>query len=317
MTLIGIVSAEDDLHARAIERTLITRHGVACARLAVDRIASSGRVSWTPDYAADATVPTADGGQVAIGDVAAIWLRRPPRRQIVPAHLDRDDRIDADCAAALRGALLTGFRGTWVSDPVQTRMAQDRQLQLQAALAAGLRIPRTLVSSDPTAIRAFVAREAGGAVVKRLTDAGGFTGTTRVDPQRLADHELAAAPAMYQEAVAGAIQVRAHLIGERVLAARVESDELDWRTCLDVRWQPHALDEATTDALRAVQRILGLDMGIYDLRVTPGGEAVFLEAAPQGQFLFVEGSSGLPITAAIAELLVEHATTARLTIRAA
>jgi biotin carboxylase len=48
---------------------------------------------------------------------------------------------------------------------------------------------------------------------------------------------------------------------------------------------------------------LGLVFGTVDLRVTDDNEYVFLEVNPQGQFLYVEILTGMPITAALAEFL--------------
>ena len=50
-------------------------------------------------------------------------------------------------------------------------------------------------------------------------------------------------------------------------------------------------------------RHLGLAMGVVDLKLDGDGEPVWLEVNPQGQFLFVEGLSGVPLTRALAEFL--------------
>lgn len=48
---------------------------------------------------------------------------------------------------------------------------------------------------------------------------------------------------------------------------------------------------------------LGLVYGAINMRRRPDGSQVFLEVNPAGQWLFIERSSGQPITAALAELL--------------
>ncbi len=47
-------------------------------------------------------------------------------------------------------------------------------------------------------------------------------------------------------------------------------------------------------------------MGVFDLKVAPDGEPVWLEINPQGQFLFVEGMCGLPLTAAFCRFLASE-----------
>lgn len=46
-----------------------------------------------------------------------------------------------------------------------------------------------------------------------------------------------------------------------------------------------------------------LNFGCFDLIVTPDGEYVFLECNPNGQWLWVELATGLPIAEAIADFL--------------
>ncbi|MEV4245300.1 hypothetical protein AB0J63_18065 [Streptosporangium canum] len=48
----------------------------------------------------------------------------------------------------------------------------------------------------------------------------------------------------------------------------------------------------------------GLTYGAIDLILTPDGRYVFLEINPNGQFLWIEDATGLPIGAAIGDLLM-------------
>jgi hypothetical protein len=57
-------------------------------------------------------------------------------------------------------------------------------------------------------------------------------------------------------------------------------------------------------------RTLDLRMGVFDLKLTPGGELVWLEINPQGQFLFIEGLSELKLTDLLADFLAREARTA-------
>ena len=54
-------------------------------------------------------------------------------------------------------------------------------------------------------------------------------------------------------------------------------------------------------------RALGLCFGALDLILTPQGEYVFLEVNPNGQWAWIEDFTGLPISDAIAELLMQGA----------
>jgi hypothetical protein len=49
-------------------------------------------------------------------------------------------------------------------------------------------------------------------------------------------------------------------------------------------------------------------MGIFDVKLTDDGEPVFLEINSQGQFLFVEALTDLPLADHFAAFLVDQAT---------
>ena len=68
--------------------------------------------------------------------------------------------------------------------------------------------------------------------------------------------------------------------------------------------RPWPVPEALARGLRAVLDRLGLRMGIVDLKLTHDDEAVWLEVNQQGQFLFLEGLVGIPLTDLFSRYLV-------------
>jgi hypothetical protein len=89
----------------------------------------------------------------------------------------------------------------------------------------------------------------------------------------------------------------------------IESAQLDWRQNLDVPCRQYELDEKVVAQLRRVLDHLNLRMGIFDLKLD-GSTPTWLELNPQGQFLFAEGLSGIPLNAEIARFLRQEALTA-------
>jgi glutathione synthase/RimK-type ligase-like ATP-grasp enzyme len=55
--------------------------------------------------------------------------------------------------------------------------------------------------------------------------------------------------------------------------------------------------------VRLIER-LELCYGAIDMILTPDGRYVFLEINPSGQYLWIEMETGLPISAAICDLLM-------------
>jgi hypothetical protein len=79
---------------------------------------------------------------------------------------------------------------------------------------------------------------------------------------------------------------------------------------LDTRLDPEpdytacTLPDAVAAALRRLVAALGLRFGAADFGVTAGGEHVFFEINPGGQWLFVEIATGMRISHAMARALL-------------
>jgi glutathione synthase/RimK-type ligase-like ATP-grasp enzyme len=313
MAEMAIVTLEGDIHAYLVQQALSETYGIDVAIVAADRIPAAGGVAWDNGNPSATTLPTEEGGTVDISRLRLVWWRRCHGRPEVPDTVtDRAMRqlVVKDSRAATRGAFLAAFTGTWLSDPYATERAQNKLLQLRIAREVGLTVPRTLVSSDPSAIREFTRAMGGRVIGKTLT---GLLGTGleagRIRSDSLTDeNELRLSPTIFQEEVAGTDHLRVQVFGSDVYAAKISSAALDWRLAGDMQVQPATVSEALQDALRAVVDRLGLRMGIFDLKIRPDGSIVFLEINPQGQFLFVEGMSDMPLTAAFARFAANELT---------
>jgi glutathione synthase/RimK-type ligase-like ATP-grasp enzyme len=178
------------------------------------------------------------------------------------------------------------------------------------ARQAGFRVPHTLVSQDPVLIRSFCAKLHNRVVVKPVK------GTLKtilysgmVTEECLDDEEsIRLCPAIYQECIPGTRHVRVQCFGDAVHAVLIESEDLDWRANLDIPFSVIELEDCVKNSLRKVLRLLGLKMGIVDLKFAPDGEVVWFEINPQGQFLFVQGMTGLDLSSIFADFLRREAT---------
>jgi glutathione synthase/RimK-type ligase-like ATP-grasp enzyme len=100
-------------------------------------------------------------------------------------------------------------------------------------------------------------------------------------------------------------------VGSQVFTAAIhsqdhESTRLDWRrdSSEQVSFEAYDLPSNIEDKLLRLVGKLGLVFGAVDMIVTPDGSYTFLEINPSGQFGFVEVRTGLPISSAIADLLM-------------
>ncbi|MEU3075922.1 hypothetical protein [Streptomyces laurentii] len=309
---VAVVSERGDLHAAVVRETLNRAGRVGCDVIESDGICGRDGLTWSDDVC---TLPTADGGRVDVERIGAVWWRRPVMRQLVPEGTGEaeTDLIDNDCRTALLGVLLNDFSGTWISHPYATSTAENKLVQLRAAQAAGLRVPRTLVSQDPVEIREFCASLDHRVIVKTVRGCAHQPLLTRrvTDAHLAAEQSIRLAPAIYQEYVPGTRHIRALCLGSDIHAVGIESGELDWRSNLrglvSGTTRPATLDDATAARVTATLKRLHLAMGVVDLKLDPGGRPVWLEVNPQGQFLFMEALSGTDLIGPCVDFLARQA----------
>jgi hypothetical protein len=268
---------------------------IALARAALERAGADfffldhGRI-----FASEVDCGTGGGGRgrctvtdgaatIDLGSVRAAYMR-------VPSFLDYEEmqgRAPGDPMAA-RAAGFELQLMAWLdasdalvinrSDPSATNNSKPHQLTL--IRAAGLSIPETFISNDPAAARRFLAANPDSiyksisgvrSIVRRVSDSHhGFM------------DDVAWCPTLFQRVVPG-INHRVHVVGDEVLAVRIESDQLDYRYHEN---RPRLLGRPRHVRHRQVAP-RNLRRGDHHLRGRhrPGGgaEGPFPEGAPDGR----------------------------------
>jgi len=118
-------------------------------------------------------------------------------------------------------------------------------------------------------------------------------------------------PGIFQERIDKAYELRITVIGASIFAVKIDSQalaeaQLDWRHAQhDVAYEAVSLPSEVAMKIKAFMEFLGLTYGAFDFIVTPEGRYVFLEVNPGGAYMWIEAATGLPITSAIADALIE------------
>lgn len=317
VTTVVVISCPQDMHAHAM-----------CE--ALERKGTRALFLFTPDFPQRlglTITPAAKGPILAFAgptreelgpNCASVWLRRPYFAK-VPEDFEEHDRkiIVREC----RDMRLSFFdllcpSALWVNPLHSLLTERCKPTQLVAAQQCGFKIPQTLISNDPGEIVAFVQAANGPVVYKTFNS---LVPTSILTADLLADRELLRwTPGIYQHYVKKDHELRLTVIGRRVFAARINSQQtlrgkIDWR---DAQWQargresdltfePASLPRAIALACRRLVHALGLAYAAIDLIVTPEGEYVFLEANASGQFLWIDHEVGLPLLDAMSEMLIQ------------
>lgn len=101
--------------------------------------------------------------------------------------------------------------------------------------------------------------------------------------------------------------MRVTAVGRRLFAAEIHSGSpavLDWRVDYERHDYAHCeVPESVGAGLRLTLDRLGLGFAACDFVVNPDGQWFFVDLNPQGQWLWLEIATGMPVSAALADLL--------------
>ncbi|MEV0262094.1 ATP-grasp ribosomal peptide maturase [Streptomyces sp. NPDC050617] len=256
-----------------------------------------------------------DGRAVRLEEVRAVYYRRPG----LPGIASR-------VASAYRGwaraqalvgmvQVLSSLPVVWMHHPDVYRASAHKPGQLVAASAAGLRVPRTLITNRLEHARKWAAGIGGPLVCKPVASAAldlpdgppMMLPTRRFDAQEL-DESLELTAHLLQEWVPKAYEVRLTVVGDRMFPVAIHAGSAaaltDWRSDYDsLEYEPVTAPGHVADGVRRFMAHYRLNFGAFDFAVRPDGQWDFFECNPAGQWQFIAAATGLPIAEAHAALL--------------
>jgi hypothetical protein len=242
-----------------------------------------------------------DGTRFSIDEKTTVWWRRAGSVEVAGLSLDEAQLVRDEGPHLLRGGLAAaGVR--WVDDPFVTARAELKQYQLAVAASLGVPVPRSIVTNDMQIATRFA--QGGPVIAKPLSPGVGIA--PYVDLLSADDLELVPAnPTLLQELVPATADLRTVTIAGHGtwIWRRPRQGAIDWRSPDPAGTQFQQIDDAWLEATAGrITESLDLTMSIQDWLETGTG-SVFLEANPQGAFMFLAGADRHVVPA-----LVEHLT---------
>ena len=310
--MILIISFLDNEHVRRVTRHLSMPYEI----VDLAWFPSQMRMQARAGAAVDAFyLDLPDGRRLALDEVGAVWHRRIRPYTLDPQLTDETARTFAwsECAEALDG-LWHGMGCFWMNPPYADERALKKAYQHRLARRVGLRIPETLVTNGPDEARAFIEAHAATGVIRKAfrNIAQAPRATLKVGPEEMRQIEAVRfAPVIFQEYIPLALDLRVTVIDGEIFTTAFRSTpeyEVDYRGGIgSAEVTPYDLPEDVALKLLEMMRLMELRFGAADFRVTPGGEHVFFEINPAGEYLFCVDRTGQPIPQAIAAALERHA----------
>jgi hypothetical protein len=165
--------------------------------------------------------------------------------------------------------------------------------------------------------QAFAAEHRDQAVYKPIRhidyEVGGEPVTIWTQPVTVAelDESIRVTMHLFQEKVSKVADWRITVIGDDIFTVRIDAPDglLDWRYDYDaLTYTTVQVSEELANQLYGYLKRFNLRFGCFDFGITADGEPVFFECNPNGQFAWLEPPTGLPMTAAVADLLSKGTT---------
>lgn len=321
MTVLIITHSKDNESIPLVIKAIESQGGKAF-RFDTDKFPTEVKLDVFYNSGCEQVILTSDNKKLDFNEVSAVWYRRIAIGARIPTTMNKQLRQASigECRATIQG-LIASIKGFHLDRVSNIRLAENKQLQLQVAREVGLDTPRTLITNNPQAVKKFAQDCEGGIVAKMLSSFAIYDNlgqenvvfTNSVSSEDLDNLDgLDLCPMTFQEKVPKALELRTTIVGKQVFTAAVDSQALknarnDWRRegiALIDAWQPYNLPQEVENKLLRLMAKFGLNYGAIDIILTPDNRHVFLEVNPVGEFFWLEGTPGLPISSAIAQTLL-------------
>lgn len=317
--MILVVTNKSDAHADAAIR-VFNKLGRSVFRLNTEDLLSRYRFHLEFDSGGlGGRIEDAQGRTLILDEVCAAWFRRPSAAfngQI--AELDADNgRFAHEETEAFLEILYSLPHLRWVNDPFAAERAKVKAQQLALAVNLGARVPRTIITADPSTAREFVEDLTGDVLAKAVYTSNVTLGgmnhgilSSRITKAIFHEHSEAIrfCPTLLQEYCDKQFELRITVVGDRITAVKIDSQS-DARTATDWRASPAApqsrfdLPEKMQEFCKEFLRRQNLLYGAMDFIVDPNGEYIFLENNPWGNYLWQDALESIDITGDMVALL--------------
>lgn len=325
--MVLLFTNKEDAHPNLVLDILAER-GVPFFRLNTEALLTEYEFCWWADAGGcDFRITNVQTGLTLQGrDVTAVWDRRPEPPRFLPVENSEviNEHIRKEALGFLRFLryYLEGIPS--VGSIVGDRVASSKMLQYQVAIDCGFVIPRTVFSNRKTDFLAFFEKQKD-LCMKGIEGSGVWDEQNGREyvffTRKVASQDLESIPeeafsqtvSFVQTYIEKAYELRVTVVGNQVFSTLIDSQRLpeykgkeDWRQGYEegLVFKAHELPEAIREKCLTLVHGLGLNFACIDLIVRPDGSYVFLECNPNGQWLWIELSTGQKISAAIADFLM-------------
>jgi glutathione synthase/RimK-type ligase-like ATP-grasp enzyme len=211
--------------------------------------------------------------------------------------------------------MFSSISANWLSQPTSVYNAENKILQLKFAQKVGFKIPNTIITNSKKELQTFYKDNNESIIIKPISqnrieykEGLSFIFTNIISEKQMEEiEEYDLTPCIFQENIIKDFEVRATVVGDKVFAAAVYSQEveetkIDWRR-KKLKFIKTTLPPEIEESCIKLVKNFNLEFGAIDLVKNKNGEYIFLEINPNGQWAWIESQTGLEISEAIINFL--------------
>jgi glutathione synthase/RimK-type ligase-like ATP-grasp enzyme len=305
--MVLIISHQHDTHAKAVAKEIIAR-GEKCFIFDISDFGCGGMLHF--GNSVNDFISNSKNEKIFIPEIKSIWNRRPKEPQINETVIGRENREFAN--REWRNAYEGLFKTVNIRmvNPVHTSSFANKPLQLSLAKKFGFNIPETVITNSKEDVINLYNKYNGQIIHKSLTS----TSKTFIQTKLFKETDfqfldnLIICPAIFQELITGKYDYRVTVIGNKVFTARISTYQnpslIDSRLDLNLKYESYNFSKSVNNKIIRLLRELNLEFASLDFKLSRDKKLYFLEINPQGQFIYIQLLTGLPLVKEMADFLI-------------
>ncbi len=328
--MILVVSSKRDGHVERVAEAL-KQNGREWVRINTEDIARNLSVSVDPPSGTGEIRVFDSNRSFRLEDVTAVWYRKPDPFDLSHFEMDEHaiDYAEAELRETLEGIYALTGDALWINNPLTSRIAHRKMLQLKVAASLGFNVPKTVITNSVEEALRFAESLDWDIAVKSLgaisvTQSGTAAPrqfglfTRRINREELlsVQDKIPHLPTCFQEYIDKAYELRITCAGSEIFSCRIDSQDHELNRedmRFDIKSARHRIVSVPKLESRLAKYLKAFDLnfGCFDIAVSKSGHFYFLECNPNGQWAWIEEMTGAPIAAAVARLIMNTACTSK------
>ncbi len=208
-------------------------------------------------------------------------------------------------------SLFSDQNSTWINHPDVLQVSSKKILQLQFTSVQQFPSPASIITNEIEELRAFCDSH-HSVIGKPLASHKSYNEknifTTEVDVTLIGQKQLEICPVLFQEKIHKTKDIRVTVIGQKMFGAQTvfhKNDHIDWRFEQNNRkWSYWSPTSTVEQFIIKFMEHFNLRFAAFDFVEDVNRQVLFLEANPNGQWLWIQKETQQDIADAIAEYLL-------------